>query len=422
MKNLSFIAFALLLALSACKDKVYQKYTANVPIYTSFEEFRETLGTAQFETAKPIQQKGNIYFKDDYLFIIDSFEGIHFIDNSNPSAPINKGYLSVAGITGMEIMGDYLYVNSYVDLVIIDVSSILEPKEVGRSESVFETALPEHNPNYPIAEIDQSKGIITGWKIEEYVSESKPNNGCFNCGFLESNNTSAFLSVQSFSSGPSQGISGSITKFTLLNNYLYVMDGFSLKPFDLANPIVPINNTQIRTWRNVETLFSYNNHIFMGTTTGMLIYATNNKNAPNEIGSINHINACDPVVVNEDYAYVTLRTGNPCSGQANQLDVIDITDYTNPELKQSFNLNNPHGLGFINDHLFICDGTAGLKVFDATNPEDSGNQLIQNFKEVQATDIILINSVAMLIGDDGVHQYDISDLNAIQKLSTINFN
>lgn len=422
MKNTAILLACALLIFSGCKDKTFQKYTANVPVYTDFDEFRSDLGTVKFETAKPITQKGNIYFKDNYLFIIDSYKGIHVVDNSNPSSPNNVGYYAVTGITGMAIENNYLYINSYIDLVVVDVSNINQPVEAGRVESVFETALPEHNPNYPIAEVDPSKGIITGWVVEEFVSETEPINGCFNCMWLTNENMGAVFDASSGSSSPSQGISGSITKFALLNSYLYIMNGNNLVPFDLSNPKEPSTTNTIPVWREVETLFSYNDHIFMGTTTGMLIYNTENRNQPEQIGAINHVNACDPVVVDGDYAYVTLRTGNPCSGQANQLDVIDVSSYSNPVLKQSFNLENPHGLGIINEHLFICDGSDGLKVFDAQNPEDCGNHLIKNFKNIQATDVILFGNIAMLIGDDGLYQYDISDLENINEISQLKFN
>jgi hypothetical protein len=50
-----------------------------------------------------------------------------------------------------------------------------------------------------------------------------------------------------------------------------------------------------------------------------------------------------------------------------------------------------------------------------------GNQKIKTYGSVQATDIIVLDNVAMLIGDDGLYQYDISDIQNINKISTINF-
>ena len=35
--------------------------------------------------------------------------------------------------------------------------------------------------------------------------------------------------------------------------------------------------------------------------------------------------SCDPVVVQGDYAFVTLRGGTECQGFSNQLDIIDIS-------------------------------------------------------------------------------------------------
>src|SRR5690606_2672021 len=123
------------------------------------------------------------------------------------------------------------------------------------------------------------------------------------------------------------------------------------------------------------------------------------------VSSLSHARGCDPVVVQDDYAYVTVRSGGDCGGDINQLDVIDVSNISNPILKKSFAMKNPHGLGIDGNTLFICDGDAGLKVFDGTNPLTVGNELLHQFKNIQATDIIPYNNVAMVIGDDGIYQY-----------------
>ena len=423
MKNVIWTLVVILIVFTGCKDKQFKKYTANVPVYTDFETFRKELGTVKYESAKTIEKKGNIYFKDNYLFILDNFKGIHIIDNSNPASPVNKGYYAITGITGMAIRNQYLYVNAYVDLIVIDVTNIDSPIESGRVENIFEYAWPSHDPQYPLAEVDPSKGIITGWEIEEYVTDKTPIGGCINCTFINSPNMfeSNLAYVDASSGGQGQGISGSITKFSLLNDYLYVMDGNNLKPFDLSSPTRPSNTNEVGIWREVETLFAYNNHIFMGTTSGMLIYETGNRNAPTQVGIIQHAMACDPVVVDGDYAYVTLRTGTTCSGQQNQLDVIDVSDYSQPALKKTYSLKNPHGLGIRNNTLFVCDGSAGLKIYDATSPLTVGDNKIKTYGSIQATDIIVLENIAMLIGDDGLVQYDITDIQNIQKLSQLKF-
>ena len=46
-------------------------------------------------------------------------------------------------------------------------------------------------------------------------------------------------------------------------------------------------------------------------------------------------------------------------------------------------MTNPHGLGKSGDLLFICDGNAGLKIYDASDPKTIGNKLIFTYPEYQ---------------------------------------
>jgi hypothetical protein len=103
----------------------------------------------------------------------------------------------------------------------------------------------------------------------------------------------------------------------------------------------------------------------------------------------------------------------------NQLDVIDISDYNNPFIEKSYPMTNPHGLGIDNNLLFICDGNAGLKVFDATDPIESGNNIIHTFNDITAIDIIPNNELAIVIGENSIKQYDYSNPEELILLSTI---
>jgi hypothetical protein len=421
MKNIFFGSLTILLLLTSCKDKVYNKYLANSPIYTSFEAFR---GSIKLETPHALTTKGGIYIKDNYLFVTEPNNGVHIIDNSNPSTPNNIGFLRITGNTGIIIKGNYLYANALIDLVVIDISVISNPKEVARLEDIFPNSipLPSYNPDYPIATIDKKLGIVTDFEIKEVKQDIDDNySTCNGCEFTTTQNETALFTDGASTNVQSQGMSGSITKMTLIDNYIYIMEQYNLVPIDISNPLNPKNTNRVSIWRNVETLFAAQNHIFMGTTTGMLIYETSNPDNPTERSVINHIDACDPVIVQGDYAYVTIRSGNTCAGTFNQLDIIDITNLDSPTIKESFQFTNPHGLGIDGTSLFICDGSDGLKILDATNPLTCGDQLISTFSDIQATDIIPFNSTAIVIGDAGIYQYDYTDINNLTLLSTINF-
>lgn len=408
---------ALIALLSACHDKITNRYFTCIPVYTDYETFRQPVN---FESAKTISKNGNIYIKDNYLFVIEPDAGIHFINNENPSLPNNLGFLSIKGCTGMSIKDNYLYANSFIDLVVIDITSITAPNEVSRIENIFPQAVPVMEKNYPVGMIDKNLGVVTSWSYEETKEKSEPVpvwNNCINCMELS---ISSFSS-QNTTSGSGTGTSGSITKFTIINNYLYVMDYNQLKPINITNPTAPVASEPVSIWRQVETLFPHNDYIFMGTTSGMIIYTTVNPDMPQYVSAVDHMTGCDPVVVQGDYCYVTIRTGNTCVGELDQLDVINISDINSPVLMKSFEMENPHGLGISGNSLFVCDGKDGLKIFDATNPETCGDNLIHQFKDLEATDIIPFNNVAIVIGEDGIYQYDYSDLSDMKLLSSFKF-
>jgi hypothetical protein len=416
MKKMFFLLFALAL-FTGCKDKIYHKYLTNNPVYTDYETFRNMV---KFENPKPIQHQAGIYKKDGYLFIIESNKGIHFIENTNLDSPLKKGFLTIPGCSGMAISGSYLYANSLIDLVVIDISDLNDPKEVGRTKNAFPQALPATNNDHRIGQIDKSKGVVTAWELKETKEEITIQNQWLNCpSCMTINNTGVFVSETNSSSS---GLAGSITKFSLVNNHLYIMDGNLLHPIDLINPIEPAFFTPVTIWREVETLFAYNSNLFLGTTSGMLIYTLANPKVPTYASEVNHLTACDPVVVQGNKAYVTTRSGRTCGGEINQLDVIDITSIHAPVVLKSYNLFNPHGLGIDGDLLFICDGTEGLKVFNAANPLAVTDNLIKHFSSMQATDVIVQGNNAIVIGTNGLYQYDYSNPQNIQLRSTIHFN
>jgi hypothetical protein len=140
--------------------------------------------------------------------------------------------------------------------------------------------------------------------------------------------------------------------------------------------------------------------------------------SPTMIGGFEHVRTCDPVIGDGNYAYVTLRSGTPCQGYTNELDILNITDMGNPQLVSVYKLlNNPRGLSKDNNNLFICDGPDGLKVFnvaDATNV-----QFIKQLKDTETYDVIAENGVAIVIGSDGLYEYDYSDIQNIHLLSKL---
>jgi len=169
---------------------------------------------------------------------------------------------------------------------------------------------------------------------------------------------------------------------------------------------------------NVETIFSYKDNMFMGTPTGLVIYSVVDPLKPVYQSSISHVYGCDPVVVDNDLAYVTVHsTGNFCGQNANELEIIDVADVKKPKLLVSYGMKSPKGLGIDNGKLFLCDD--GLKVFSITKPETLLANMVAHYSGMDGYDLIPFNKTLMMMADDGIYQYSYSNTNEIKLLSKL---
>jgi hypothetical protein len=383
----------------------------------SFEEFR---GSVKREAPRQLENPGKIYFKDNLLYINEINQGIHVINNADPVSPQIIAFIEIPGNYDIAIRGNILFADSYIDLVAIDITDPNNPVEVDRLEDAFPNVLPPMDRVLPVVDLDFTKGVVVSWDVKEHT-ETIERGSSYNKDFVtfDAIGVTRFGSQEVSFNSTSTGISGSMARFTIFNDYMYSVHNNALKLFNIADipGISPANSITLD--RVVETIFPYDGKLFLGTTTGMLVYGLASPGNPVFISAFDHINSCDPVVVQGDYAYVTLRSGNECFGFTNQLDVVDISSIENPFLVKTYPMYNPHGLGIDNNVLFICDGDAGLKVYDATDPMEIHLNQLEHFPGIKTFDVIPLGGVLMLIGADGLFQYDYSDLDNLTLLSTI---
>lgn len=393
---------------------------ANVPIYLSFEDWRAL--DVDLVQERDLEFPGKIYIKDNLLFINDLYSGIHVYDNANPASPINLGFLDIPGNSDMSIRNNILFADSYYDLLSIDITDINNPVIVDRVEDAFEfnnaQAVPGLDDDFPIAEWNADKGVVIGWEITEVTTEAYPNyyypqlfDGSLGMDFAE--NVVADPSITTV------GIGGSMARFTVYQDHLYTLQASLLTTYDVSQESNVSNTSEIAINMVGETLFPSQGNLFVGTQWGMMIYSLSNPGSPTWLSTYDHIVSCDPVVVNGDLAYVTLSTGRRCWQALNQLEVIDISDLTNPTLLREFEMTNPQGLGVDENTLFLCDRGAGLRVFDITDPLILDENQIALFEDIDTYDCIPYNDVLIMVGADGVFQYGYSDVSNITLLSSI---
>lgn len=419
----TLLMVALATAFVSCKDNCMQTitYRGTESVRVTLNELRSGVKTLP---AQNLENPGKIYVKDNYLFINEVKKGIHVIDNTNPSFPKAISFISILGNVDIAVKGNILYADSYTDFVALDISNPNNVKEVSRTKEVFSDGQVDgigwtYNPNDQTIYDSRYKMYTTTQEVACDQSQPYYGGGVF---WGRSWNASGFSSSGVKSTSPTtNGVSGSTSRFAIVNDRLYAISQSEMKLFNLQNPSNPIKDGSLNLGFGIETIFPYKDKIFLGTTTGVQIWDNKNPMKPTYLSRLDHARACDPVVVENDIAYVTLRSidnFSRCGGAiSNQLDVIDVSNAASPVLLKTYSMESPYGLGIDNKKLFICEGKSGLKTFDATKPMDI--KQLQHFKDMNAYDVIPLNNTLMLIGKDGLYQYDYSNPNSLKLLSKI---
>jgi hypothetical protein len=418
------LALTLLVSLSfqSCvEDKCdmtfsYARYS---PVYMSQQAFE---GAVEVLPATEVENPGKIYVKDNYLFVNEVGKGLHIFDYKTPENPQPLAFINVPGNYDIAINCGKLYLDSSKDLLVFDINNPAQPQLLSRVKN----ALP-HIINYRGFTADPNQGVVVEWK-QELVTEP------YNCqtgvpAIWQQNQVTEQEVIENAGNlrginPATAGVAGSMSRFALADEHLYVVSPTQLFVFDGQNCDQPalVNTIDLMQTGEAEMVTTGENLVLVGGTNGVSIFGTDDPSNPQYLSTYEHMTACDPVVMDGDYGYLTLRNGRgERCGQSftNQLDVIDLSNPAFPVMLNSFGMTNPHGLGIDEDLLFIADGSAGLRIFDASNPVRVGDNPVAHFPEMDGYDVIAFDKTLILVGDDGIALYDYSDPKNIAQLSSI---
>ena len=434
MKKILHLAFLAVLALSfsGCLEETCNERRTVIgfePVTTTAGEWRTN--SAFFCGAPiPVCNTTSFYVYEQYLFMVEENKGLHIFDNSNTENPRPITFMDAPGGQGIAVRNGILYMNQYTDLVAFSLANPENPTLVGRTEDVFE-------PYSVFAQVLPNDQFVVDWvETGERRTLDCDNSNFGRNIFWEEDLVFAdnFDAVRTFTAssgnfsnaGPTTetvGQGGSLARFTISNGTLYAVDDQRLKVFDLADAENPVYSDQVNLGWGIETIFPYEDKLFIGTRTGMQIYSVATPTAPEHLSTFEHVLSCDPVVVANDLAYVTLWGGRDCGSVGDQLEVIDVSDARNPRSLQITPMSNSHGLGVADGKLFLCAQWEGLKVFDLTDDGLLGEEL-SSLDNINARDVIVLpaNQELIVLGysADGVQQYDYNDQGQLTPTSRIN--
>ncbi|MFK7947340.1 MAG: LVIVD repeat-containing protein [Saprospiraceae bacterium] len=336
---------------------------------------------------------GKIWYHEQVIYANIVDKGVLVIDNKNPKQPKKLGFIEIPGNVDIAVVDKILIANNFDDLITIDISKLdkISNKKILRR---FDGIFPQHGTGSE--KIDWIEPTKKQWKSSGTAMASSSNS-----------------------------VGGSMACLTIVGKQLYAINGEEIHSFNISNPKKVSQNKDVVKIKgdNIETIFSTDDKLFIGAQKGMYIYGLDNPKAPNLVGMYEHTESCDPVVVEGNRAYITLRDGTECNRKINRLEIIDISNPKRPKRISSTKTTHPYGLAVDCGYVYLCDGEAGLKVVDATNPRRP--QLEQQLKEIQNTyDIIALQreKILILVGDGQLIQYNYTKKTDLKKLSKISIN
>jgi hypothetical protein len=398
------LAAAFTLFFSACSKDGGTKNTATYTIYTNpvYKIKADVLAAINGAANTAIQHAGKLYIKGNFIYLNDVNKGIHIIDNSNPSHPVQIAFLSIPGNLDIAVKGNILYADMFADLLALDITN---PHQVKLTKTLENFFIGRYYVNGMATGSDGK--IAVSW--DEKDTTVAVNNPPVPTDVM-------FLSSQS-KSGSTPGIAGSMAGMIIMNNYLYaISEMHSLGIVDISNASHPKLDSSFFAGFDLQTIYPFEDKLFLGSGIGMFMYDVSDPEHPASLGAFEHGTACDPVITDGNYAYVTLHSGSTCGGVINELDVIDVRDISNTTLVKTYNLSKPTGLCKDGNLLFVCDGNE-VKIFDASNP--AGLVLLQQIQSNQPYDVIAANKKLIVVNADGISQYNYNNIFDIRLLSFI---
>lgn len=153
-----------LFVMASCWPDENESYYYNQSAYKPIIMERSALeNSVKLIDPQSINNFGKIYRFGDLLFINEVYEGIHIINNADPSNPVNIGFITIPGNIDIAMKDGYIYADNAVDLIVISYDG-QKVQVVDRNRDVFpELAAPD---GYYSSDLNNrpENSIIVKWK------------------------------------------------------------------------------------------------------------------------------------------------------------------------------------------------------------------------------------------------------------------
>ena len=220
---------------------------------------------------------------------------------------------------------------------------------------------------------------------------------------------------------PVKTFSGETEDIAIKDNYLYRATA-GIVIYDLSNPANPVQVGRRYTGILSESILINGNYAYVGDTKGVEVIDITDKTNPQLIGNFSYGKYVYGIAKKGDYLFLALHANYlEIASTLSGLQNISSKDFDEPSIVNFIeNIGRAYGLFIDNDYLYVANGGGGLKIYDISNlPEISlvGSATDASF----ALKVFVSGDYAYIAASgNGLKIVDISDKSNPQVLSTLN--
>ncbi len=239
------------------KDTGTKQYKVYTPVYKSSALVRANI--VKSNEVQPIINPGKMYVTGNTIFLVEKEKGIHIIDNSNPSSPVNKAFISIPGNEDIAVKGEYFIRRLLCRPVAIDISN---PSAIVLKNYVA-NLFPDRR--YINGQYIDSGNVIVSWKVKDTTASLQIQqgqgiwtNGSYITTTVYNTAVGMFQSASAnTSSSGTAGVGGSMSRFAIVNDRLYAVSSNQLSSVSVASPASTdfLSNKNLHMGMDLQKLF-----------------------------------------------------------------------------------------------------------------------------------------------------------------------
>lgn len=161
--------FLLVILLISCTKAEVEDRIVNgmKPVYLDYSAIE-----IKSSAPRPYNKPGQIVYRSPFIFIGETWKGVHLIDVTDPALPVKVGFIEIPGIQSFNLKEEYIYAKSGGMLVVVDINDYRKAFLVSATE-LFKGSDEINFPEQYIGAFecyDPLRGIIVGWEEAELIN------------------------------------------------------------------------------------------------------------------------------------------------------------------------------------------------------------------------------------------------------------